>query len=193
MLPSNHIAFKEWAVVCASLAAGRQTIILRKGGIDEGREGFRVQHREFWLLPTRFHQDPSQLTADGAALLRQMQSVQLPTDHFQIELYAAVEQVFEVRNLDVLHRLAGQHILAEQTVDQRFHYRHPGLFVLAARIYRLPKPITFADSPYIAGCKSWVELPTPMATDKLLPVLEEQTFQIQLHTTQRQLQSADAE
>ena len=57
MLAENNIAFKEWAVVCAALASGRQTIILPKGGIDEGREGFRVKHREFWLLPTRFHQD----------------------------------------------------------------------------------------------------------------------------------------
>jgi hypothetical protein len=47
MPDSCSIAFKEWAAVCEALAAGRQTIILRKGGIQEGREGFRVQHGEF--------------------------------------------------------------------------------------------------------------------------------------------------
>jgi len=74
MKPTSNIAFKEWAVLCAALGAGRQTIILRKGGIDEGREGFRVKHDEFWLLPTQFHQEPSQLTPDAQPLWRQVQS-----------------------------------------------------------------------------------------------------------------------
>ena len=52
MEPVNQIAFKEWAVVCAALASGQQSLILRKGGIHEGRDGFRVAHREFWLFPT---------------------------------------------------------------------------------------------------------------------------------------------
>ena len=34
------IAFKEWAIICEALGAGVQSIILRKGGIHEGREGF---------------------------------------------------------------------------------------------------------------------------------------------------------
>ena len=49
------IALKEWAAVCEALAAGRQTILLRKGGIAEGPGGFRPEHSEFWLLPTWFH------------------------------------------------------------------------------------------------------------------------------------------
>ena len=61
MRPANEWAFKEWAVVCAALASGRQSVILRKGGIHEGRDGFRVDHREFWLFPTRFHQEPGEV------------------------------------------------------------------------------------------------------------------------------------
>ena len=34
--PSNRFAFKEWAAVCAALDSGRQTLILRKGGLHEG-------------------------------------------------------------------------------------------------------------------------------------------------------------
>lgn len=34
------IAFKEWDIVCKALEEGRQSLILRKGGIHEGREGF---------------------------------------------------------------------------------------------------------------------------------------------------------
>ncbi|MDC0315120.1 DUF1802 family protein [bacterium] len=47
------IAFKEWDVVCEALESGRQKLILRKGGIHEGREGFSFAHEEFVLFPTR--------------------------------------------------------------------------------------------------------------------------------------------
>ena len=49
-------AFKEWAVICEALGSGRQSIILRKGGIHEGRGGFEFSHQEFALFPTRFHE-----------------------------------------------------------------------------------------------------------------------------------------
>jgi hypothetical protein len=55
----NRFAFKEWAAVCTALAAGKQSLIVRKGGIHEGRDGFRVEHGEFWLYPTQFHQKPA--------------------------------------------------------------------------------------------------------------------------------------
>jgi hypothetical protein len=176
MQRANNIAFKEWAVVCAALASGRQTIILRKGGIDEGHEGFRVQHNEFWLLPTRFHQAVSQLTEEAEPLLRQVGDSQLPQGEFRIDLYAAVQHVFEVREIDTVKRLAGHHVLSDNTIEQRFHYRHPGLFVLLVRTYRLQQPYHLSDSPYIAGCKSWVELPATLSTDGATAVLDDATF-----------------
>src|ERR1043166_5463608 len=51
-----RIAFKEWAVVVDGLGRGDQIIILRKGGISEGRSGFQVEHNRFFLFPTLFHQ-----------------------------------------------------------------------------------------------------------------------------------------
>ena len=35
----ESVGFKEWAIVCEALGRGEQSIILRKGGIAEGREG----------------------------------------------------------------------------------------------------------------------------------------------------------
>jgi hypothetical protein len=176
MLAKNNIAFKEWAVVCAALSSGRQTIILRKGGIDEGREGFRIEHGEFWLLPTRFHQDASQLTSDAQPLWQQVQNQQPPADKFLVDLYAAVEAVYEIRDEAALDKLTGLHILSTDTIQQRFHYRRPGLFVLAVRVYRLPSVYAVADSPYIAGCKSWVELPAPLSTAGAIPVIDDAAF-----------------
>ena len=173
MQSASDIAFKEWAVVCAALGAGRQTIILRKGGIDEGREGFRIKHNEFWMLPTRFHQDASQLTADAEPLWRKVRDEPSLPGKFLVDLYAVVEKVFEVGELSVLDKVAGEHILSSETVEQRFHYRRPGLFVLAARIYRIPQPHEVTDSPYIAGCKSWVELAGPLSTAGATAVLDD--------------------
>ena len=57
METTNRIAFKEWATICAALESRGQIAILRKGGIHEGRQGFRVAYPEFWLFPTYVHQD----------------------------------------------------------------------------------------------------------------------------------------
>src|SRR3954463_15272356 len=51
-----RIAFKEWAGVCAALAEGRQSLIVRKGGIAEGPRGFAPEHDLFWLYPTHVHE-----------------------------------------------------------------------------------------------------------------------------------------
>ncbi|MBA2742902.1 MAG: DUF1802 family protein, partial [Chthoniobacterales bacterium] len=51
----ESIGFKEWALVCDALGRGEQSLILRKGGIAEGRDGFAFRHSEFFLFPTFFH------------------------------------------------------------------------------------------------------------------------------------------
>ncbi|RPJ57922.1 MAG: DUF1802 family protein, partial [Acidobacteria bacterium] len=40
--PVSNAALKEWAVVCRALAAGRQVLAIRKGGILEVKPGFEV-------------------------------------------------------------------------------------------------------------------------------------------------------
>lgn len=163
-------------MVCAALGSGQQTILLRKGGIDEGREGFRVSHSEFWLLPTRFHQSPEQLVCDARPLWEQTQRNQPASGQFLVDLFAVVHSVFEVRDEAALDRLSGMHILSAETLHQRYHYRRPGLFVLTVRTYRMPAAYHVVDSPYIAGCKSWVELPEQFLTAGTAPVLDDATF-----------------
>ena len=57
-------ALKEWAVVCRALEEGRQVLLLRKGGILEYRQGFKVKHDRFLLFPTYEHQSKDHLQAD---------------------------------------------------------------------------------------------------------------------------------
>ena len=48
---------KEWATVVKALEYGKQTVILRKGGILETASGFRVESKKFLLFPTWEHQE----------------------------------------------------------------------------------------------------------------------------------------
>jgi hypothetical protein len=54
--------FKEWSLVCDALGAGAQSVILRKGGIHEGRGGFWWKHDRFFLFPTHFHEQRAAFT-----------------------------------------------------------------------------------------------------------------------------------
>src|SRR2546426_2596411 len=123
MQGANHIAFKEWAVICAALADGRQTLILRKGGIQEGRGGFQVEHREFWLFPTYLHQDEQGLIEEARPLLERTRSQRPPEEIIRIGHYTVVEEPHEVADLEAAFALAGHHIWSARTVEMRFNYR----------------------------------------------------------------------
>lgn len=178
MQTANRFALKEWAVVCCALARGRQTILLRSGGIADGREGFSIQHDEFWLFATRFHQSADELVPDAAPLLEAAAESHPPEGMIRLPLYATVERAYQVYDTARLSRLAHLHILNSQTVLNRFHYRQPGLSLLLVRAYLPPRPIDLPDSPHFSGCHSWVELPTPVPTDDLEPLLSDDEFAI---------------
>ncbi len=191
MQSSNRFAFKEWAVVCAALAAGRQSLILRKGGIHEGRGGFRVEHPEFWLFPTRFHQKPEEIVEDAWPLLLQVESKRPADDTIPISLYAVVETVHLLEDASRLPALSGLHIWSTATLDQRFHYRTPGLFVLTVRVYYLPQELMLPNSPHFDGCRSWVDLPEEITTSELQPVLTDAEFDEQRRSIEAAIGKTD--
>jgi hypothetical protein len=172
----NAIAFKEWAAVCAALVSGRQTIVIRKGGIHEGSEGFRVAHREFWFFPTYLHEAADGLCDEGLPLLEQAEHARRDDGRHVIQAYGEVTDVFEIRDEARLVSLAGEHIWSHRALHERFHYRHPGVFVLVMRVHALPEPFVLPDLPHFAGCRSWVDLAAPFPTGNLAPVLHEEAF-----------------
>src|SRR4051812_21371838 len=148
---SCGIAFKEWAGVCDALAQGRQSLILRKGGIEEGPGGFAPEHRHFWLYPTRVHQAEQGLKPDAQAAGDTASSI--PEGTIGLSALAVVEVVGRVDRVERLAELSDLHVWTAETVESRFHYRRPGLWALGVRVYRrdrpLPVPVTLAH----AGCK----------------------------------------
>lgn len=187
MQPSSRFAFKEWAVVCAALASGRQSLILRKGGIHEGREGFRVEQREFWLFPTNFHQNPEELIPEAHPLLEQVRRECPPEDTLRLDTCAVVQDVIRIGDESQLPRLAGFHVWSHRTLSERFHYRTPGLFALLVRIHRRDEPYRLPNSPHFAGCRSWVDLPEELPTDGLRPVLSDDEHERRMRTLRQAL------
>jgi len=171
MQEASRFAFKEWAAVCQAIHSGRQSLILRKGGIHEGRDGFRVDHHEFWLFPTEFHQQPDVLAVDAQPLLADAQSHAPAPGTIAIRNYVVVEDVLELRDVSILPRLTGLHSWSQSTLESRFHYRNPMLFALLIRAYQLPAPQVLPESSHYAGCRSWVELSHEISTSELSPVL----------------------
>jgi len=149
------IGFKEWALVCEEIGSGRQSIILRKGGIAEGRAGFRFQHHDFFLLPTLFHEQIAKLKLPDSSTLPQL----LEGEH-TVSYRIVVEWTQELTDWRQISSLEPFHLWREQVIRERFEYdaKH-GLSLAFVRAYRLRKPAVFPASPKYGGCRSWVTLP----------------------------------
>jgi hypothetical protein len=187
-LETTDGALKEWAIVCQALADGRQTLLIRKGGIHEIREGFEVAHRSFWLFPTYVHQNAADLVATVHDEFRAFHAVQPDPGTLSIQLYATVEDVVRVTELERLRPLAGQHILSWECVAARFHYRNkPGVHLLLLRVYRRPEPILLSFKQWYDGCVSWVDLDQPLRPDGCRPVLSDAEFSVRVANIQRAL------
>src|SRR5918998_568475 len=120
----ESVGFKEWALVCEALGDGRQTILVRKGGIAEGRDGFSFKHREFFLFPTFFHEQVAKVR--GAPL----ELAQSQDGDIEIRLFAKVEAAATVTSWETAAALESFHILHPEVVRDRFEYdRAPGIHV----------------------------------------------------------------
>jgi hypothetical protein len=176
MEASNNIAFKEWAVVVDAMGRGEQVLILRKGGIREERGEFRVDHREFWIFPTQYHEAEQSIIPSKRPTLQQI-AASAPKDAVDIEYYAVVDTVVQITDFTRVKRLQGRHIWSERALEERFQFgREPGLHALVVRAYRCQSPERFPMRESYGGCKSWVELEQALSTEGLTPVLQDDEY-----------------
>ena len=161
------IAFKEWAVICDALGRGEQSIILRKGGIHEGRDGFSFKHPEFYLFPTLFHEQLAKTRLPATTPLPSPGSGQIC-----IRQLARVEWTATVTDLDLALALGPFHLWTEDTVRERFLYDEaPGVHVAFLRVFRCEPAWSFADEPKYGGCRSWVSIPEEPQATQHIPAL----------------------
>jgi hypothetical protein len=174
------VAFKEWAGICDALVSGRQSLIVRKGGIAEGPRGFAPEHDTFWLYPTHVHEAEQGLRETPSAPKPQTgpgpMPSPLPPETVALRGLAVVDSIAFVDREEVLSALRDLHAWTDETLSKRFHYRRPGLWVLGVRVFRRPDPHIVALTAEHAGCKTWVPLDPPPETDGSEPVLDEAEF-----------------
>lgn len=150
-------ALKEWSAAVHALLDGRQTVLLRKGGIHEKR--FEVDASRFLLFPTVAHSHAERVRPEHRDLLDP--AVPDSTDEaLVVRAGAEVVAAVEVNRPDAIGELAPLHIWTTESVREDrldFRPRHH-LTVLVVQVSPVT-PIRLDRSPDYAGCKSWVELP----------------------------------
>jgi hypothetical protein len=161
----ESVGFKEWSLVCDAFGRCEQSIILRKGGIAEGREGFSFRYREFFLFPTFFHEQVAKV---------RIASANLPWagDTIAIRWYAKVERALRIGSLRIAEALAPLHILTPEVVRERFGYGDEGLHVAFLRLFEISPSWILQNEKRFAGCRSWVDLPSPPEM-KMRPVVSD--------------------
>ena len=155
----QSVGFKEWALVCEALGRGQQSILLRKGGIAEGRDGFGFRYPEFFLFPTYFHEQVGKV--------RMLNAEVPPAREGEVEIryFAKLAAQRQITSWEEAAALTPFHVLAEPVIRERFEYKSAGLQVALVRVFRLEPAWVFADKPAYGGCRSWVNLPQcPMET-----------------------------
>src|SRR5436305_6874831 len=108
----ESVGFKEWSLVCDALGRGEQSIILRKGGIAEGRDGFTFKHREFFLFPTFFHEQLDKVRVPNATLPQQRDG------EIAIRYFAEIEDAKLITSWKEVEALEPLHVLKEEVVRE---------------------------------------------------------------------------
>lgn len=148
-------AFKEWALVCEALGCGMQSVIVRKGGIAEGRQGFAFRETEFFLFPTWFHEQ-----LERTRLPKETPMPEEPGEELELRYAATVEWSGLVEDWEKVTALEALHVLNSQVVEERFRYEdHPGVHIAFVRVFRLDPPRKLKNEKKYGGCRSWVEIP----------------------------------
>lgn len=174
-------AFKEWAVVVQALGRGEQIFILRKGGIHEGRGGFRMEHSEFLFFPTLFHQQKESVLPGSTAGFDEFAADAQARNMVPIEFAARVVDTQHLEHFAAVQKLSGQHIWRDEVIQQRFEWgKDQGIHLIVVRVLRLPMRLELPNLPEYGGCKSWVTLTKDVNTHDSVPVLDDAEFAARL-------------
>jgi hypothetical protein len=114
-------ALKEWSAAVHALLDGRQTVLLRKGGIGEKR--FEVAAHEFLLFPTVAHSHADRVRPEHRDLLDEA-AADATDEHLLVRAAAKVVAALPVERPDGLAAIADLHIwTAESVRTDRLDFR----------------------------------------------------------------------
>lgn len=166
-------ALKEWSAAVHAMLDGRQTVLLRKGGIHEKR--FTLDSPHFVFFPTVAHSHAQRVRPEHRDLLKEAVD-DSTADEIVLRAGAKVVAAIEVNRPEGLEEIAPLHIwTAESVRTDRLDFRPKHrLTVLVVQVSPLAQPERLPRLPEYKGCTSWVPLPvnpmwsTPVHDDATL-------------------------
>jgi hypothetical protein len=174
-------AFKEWEAIVEALGQGAQIVILRKGGIAEGRSGFQARHPKFWLFPTGFHQQWEKTKPELRRYTTPASAIADKGKEVVLQYIAEVTDAIYLSSWDQVARLDESHFWGEEILRERFNYKERpgmevGLHLLIVRVSHINLPHKLAASAAFDGCKSWIEVPVDWEHDIANHVVRTEEF-----------------
>lgn len=190
MLPTAmNRALKEWAVIVRALQTGQQLVILRKGGISEVGNEFRIEYPEFLFYPTYEHQKADSLIPSAQMALEQTSREAPPTDTVRIAAVARVTASFDILDERQLAPLRPFHVWSDGYVLERLRWRPTKpLAALSLRVYNLPQPVELPFHPSYRGCTSWLTLECELDCSEARPAIEDADYAARVEQLRAALQ-----
>ncbi|MBD2776163.1 DUF1802 family protein [Iningainema tapete] len=164
-------ALKEWAIAINALEAGKTIMLLRKGGIHERGGRFHVEQDQILLYPTYEHQQSFMLKPEYVDLGHQLTSGWRP-ETVIFSSWAKITDIFPVTEESIVNALLPFHIWNEYFISDRLKWkpRQP-LYILLLQTYKLPQPQEIPYRNEYGGCKSWIDIASPINLQGSQPVL----------------------
>ncbi|KEO82119.1 DUF1802 family protein [Tumebacillus flagellatus] len=179
-LPVKEVALKEWAVCIEGIAAGDQTVLIRKGGITEETREFRLEEQSFYLYPTYEHQR-ADLIKPGYqdVLAKTLEGRELPPKQVTITHVGHVTDDIVIKDdAELLKKFDAYHVMTHNYAEERLNWQSDRpLHILLLRAYRLTNPKTIDVSADYTGCKSWITLADPIHDTDLEPVISTERYE----------------
>ena len=149
---------KEWATVVKALEHGKQTVILRKGGILETASGFMVESKKFLLFPTWEHQEIKHVKTQYHDFLNETLNHK-PKDGYNIITSSA--EVLDQRDISsnkIIDNLSSFHVWSDEYIKERINWMpEKPLKAIFLKVYTFPQ-IEIPLQTDFEGCKSCIEL-----------------------------------
>jgi hypothetical protein len=178
VLSATNIALKEWAVVCDLLLAGKQIVLLRKGGILEQKKGFQMEHEGFFLYANTEHQSREQLKPEYHAQLDKYGPPAKESGKVSIPGFCRVVDIVKTTDARKLRALEPHTAWTQALFDMRINYKpEKPNYVVTVRAYKLPQALEVPYHAEYAGCHSWVPLKQELSTQGATPVLSDAEFE----------------
>ncbi|KUI24421.1 hypothetical protein AU195_01100 [Mycobacterium sp. IS-1496] len=179
-------ALKEWSAAVHAMLDGRQTVLLRKGGISEKRFhlGADVRADRFLLFPTVAHSHAERVRPEHRDLLGPA-AADSTEGTLTLRAGARVVAAVEVNRPEAIGALEPMHIWTAESVRADrldFRPRHR-LTVLVVQVSPLTEPVRIDRTPQYGGCTSWADLPVRPAWEP--PVHDDATLAAVAETVRR--------